>query len=143
MPMTEDPVQRTANELLGLAPSVRPAEEAPPPLDVERALDGGTAPVARGVRQHCSLAAGQVDRVVLSALPDGMHLSRDARVACQKVATVSLFYLACLADDERTQKLKGRKRATLSSLDLRDAMGAAGFGHLVPLMRTLNKRSRE
>ncbi|ORC88289.1 uncharacterized protein TM35_000171610 [Trypanosoma theileri] len=88
-----------------------------------------------------SLAAGQVDRVVASALPNGMHISKDARVALQKSAAVFLMYIACLAEDSRSRV--NVKRVTLSSQDIRTALVDAGMSHLVPLLSTGNlKRAR-
>ncbi|CCW62838.1 unnamed protein product [Phytomonas sp. EM1] len=89
------------------------------------------------------LAIGQVMRAVTSALPEGMHLSREARVAFQKVATTALLYIACLADDARSSRTKGKKRKTLTVQDVRDALEAAGLAHLIPLMHTTVKRNRE
>ncbi|KAK7199791.1 hypothetical protein NESM_000026000 [Novymonas esmeraldas] len=88
-----------------------------------------------------SLAAGQVNRLVDGALPAGMSVSRDARIALQKCATVALFYLACLADAER--KAAGSSRTTLNVQDIRGAMEAAGLAHLVPLLSTAAKRGRD
>ncbi|KPA84748.1 hypothetical protein ABB37_01242 [Leptomonas pyrrhocoris] len=88
-----------------------------------------------------SLAAGQVNRIVEDALPEGISVSRDARVALQKCATISLLYLACLADAER--KAAGSSRTTLNVQDIRAALEAAGMAHLVPLMTTAPKRSRD
>lgn len=51
-----------------------------------------------------SLAAGLVDRIVAAAVPAGMHVARDARIAMQKAATISLLYLSCLADDEHSRE---------------------------------------
>ncbi|RNF04780.1 hypothetical protein TraAM80_04905 [Trypanosoma rangeli] len=81
-----------------------------------------------------SLAAGQVDRIVSAALPDGMLLSKDARTALQKAATLFLFYLSCLAEDERSRD--ATKRVTLSAQDIRSALKAAGMAHLIPLLST-------
>lgn len=88
-----------------------------------------------------SLAAGQVNRVVEEALPDGVHVSRDARVALQKAGTITLLYLACLAEEERKRGRKGG--ATMTVQDVHGAMEAAGFAHLIPLVRTSTKRTRE
>ncbi|PBJ80222.1 hypothetical protein BCY84_01725 [Trypanosoma cruzi cruzi] len=66
-----------------------------------------TIPVTATAMKVRSLAAGQVDRTVSAALPDGMHVSKDARIAFQKAATLFLFYLSCLAEDERSRE--GRK----------------------------------
>lgn len=88
-----------------------------------------------------SLAAGQVNRVVDAALPAGMSVSRDARIALQKCATISVLYLACLADAER--KSGGSSRTTLNVQDIRAALEAAGMAHVVPLMTTAAKRSRD
>ncbi|EPY15920.1 hypothetical protein STCU_11675 [Strigomonas culicis] len=94
--------------------------------------DGGKVPR--------SLAAGQVDRVVVRALPDGMHVARDARVALQKAATISLLYLTCLAEEERAQS--GKRRSTLTPADLRAGLEAAGMASLLAQMRTNTKRDR-
>ncbi|AYU81744.1 hypothetical protein conserved [Leishmania donovani] len=88
-----------------------------------------------------SLAAGQVNRVVHGALPEGMSVSRDARVALQKSATISVLYLACLGDASR--KATGSTRTTLNVQDIRGAMKAAGMAHLLPLMSTAAKRGRD
>lgn len=88
-----------------------------------------------------SLAAGQVNRIIDGALPDGMSVSRDARIALHKCATISLLYLACLADAER--KAAGSSRTTLNVYDIRAALEAAGMAHLLPLMTTSAKRSRD
>ncbi|KEG14857.1 hypothetical protein DQ04_00281200 [Trypanosoma grayi] len=85
-----------------------------------------------GTSKMRSLAAGQVDRAVAAALPNGMHVSKDARIAFQKAATVFLMYLSCLADDERSGESK--KRVTLCAQDIKGALKAAGMGHLVPLL---------
>lgn len=90
-----------------------------------------------------SLAAGQVDRVVTAALPEGMHLSRDARLALHKAATMTVLYIGCLANEARTERQKGKRRSTLTGQDVRDALGAAGMEHLLPLMCTQTKRGRE
>lgn len=128
-------------------------EEEGGEAQVSRVTPGGAplppAAAARGAgssqgRAHRGLAVGQVDRVVTASLPEGMHVSRDAKVALQKVATITLLYLACLADNERTQKLNGKQRSTLSVQDVRDALVAAGMGHLVPMMQMGGgKRHRE
>ncbi|CBH18571.1 hypothetical protein, conserved [Trypanosoma brucei gambiense DAL972] len=81
-----------------------------------------------------SLAAGQVDRIVAAAVPAGMHVARDARIAMQKAATISLLYLSCLADDEHSRE--SRRRVTLSANDIKTALKAGGMGHLVPLLPT-------
>ncbi|CBZ29579.1 conserved hypothetical protein [Leishmania mexicana MHOM/GT/2001/U1103] len=88
-----------------------------------------------------SLAAGQVNRVVHGALPEGISLSRDARIALQKCATISVLYLACLGDASR--KATGSARTTLNVQDIRGAMEAAGMAHLLPLMSTAAKRGRD
>jgi histone H3/H4 len=88
-----------------------------------------------------SLAAGQVNRVVDGAVPEGMSVSRDARIALQKCATISLLYLACLANAER--RAAGSSRTTLNVQDIRAALEAAGMTHLLPLMATAAKRSRD
>ncbi|KPI90772.1 hypothetical protein ABL78_0005 [Leptomonas seymouri] len=88
-----------------------------------------------------SLAAGQVNRIVDGALPEGMSVSRDARIALQKCATISLLYLASLADAER--KAVGSSRTTLNVQDVRAALAAAGMAHLLPLMTAAPKRSRD
>ncbi|KAG5470173.1 hypothetical protein LSCM4_02867 [Leishmania orientalis] len=98
---------------------------------------GGGAPSVK-VR---SLAAGQVNRIVDGALPEGISVSRDARIALQKCATISLFYLACLGDANR--KASGSARTTLNVQDIRGAMEAAGMAHLLPLMSTAPKRLRD
>ncbi|KAF8279570.1 hypothetical protein TcG_00163 [Trypanosoma cruzi] len=93
-----------------------------------------TIPVTATAMKVRSLAAGQVDRTVSAALPDGMHVSKDARIAFQKAATLFLFYLSCLAEDERSRE--GRKRVTLSAHDIKSALKAAGMSHLLPLLGT-------
>ncbi|KAG5470591.1 hypothetical protein LSCM1_01836 [Leishmania martiniquensis] len=87
-----------------------------------------------------SLAAGQVNRIVDEALPEGISASRDARIALHKCATIALVYLACLGDANR--KAAGSARTTLNVQDIRGAMEAAGMAHLMPLMTTLPKRGR-
>ncbi|AIO01082.1 hypothetical protein LPMP_321970 [Leishmania panamensis] len=88
-----------------------------------------------------SLAAGQVNRIVDGALPEGISVSRDARIALQKCATISFFYLACLGDSSR--KATGSTRTTLNVQDIRGAMEAAGMAHLLPLMSMAAKRGRD
>ncbi|ESL05531.1 hypothetical protein TRSC58_06817 [Trypanosoma rangeli SC58] len=94
----------------------------------------GTSLAAATTLRVRSLAAGQVDRTVSAALPDGMLLSKDARIALQKAATLFLLYLSCLAEDERSRD--ATKRVTLSAQDIRLALKAAGMAHLIPLLST-------
>lgn len=135
-----DELHRVAKALLslpeGIDTVIDPAGAAAPHHAEEE------APTTVGGKTYRGLAAGQVDRIVMSALPEGMHMSRDARIAFQKAATITMLYLACIADDERTQKLKGKKRSTLSVQDMRDALVAAGMGHLLPMMHWGSKRAR-
>ncbi|KAG8343093.1 hypothetical protein ERJ75_001828400 [Trypanosoma vivax] len=98
------------------------ASEACPQQQSSAADTGRTRP----------LAAGQVNRAVSAVLPEGMYVSRDARIALQKAATVAVFYLACLAEDERSRESK--RRVTLSSNDIKAALKAGGMGHLLPLL---------
>nr|CCD12434.1 unnamed protein product [Trypanosoma congolense IL3000] len=95
--------------------------------------DPPASPLPVSVRAR-SLAAGQVDRIVTAALPDGMHIARDARIAMQKAATVSLLYLSCLADDERRRET--RRRVTLTANDIKVALKAGGMGHLAAQLGT-------
>lgn len=99
------------------------------------------APPVSSSTKARSLAAGQVNRIIDGALPEGMSISRDARIALQKCATISLLYLACLADAER--KAAGSSRTTLNVQDIRSGMEAAGMKHLLPLMSTAAKRARD
>ncbi|KAG5496249.1 hypothetical protein JKF63_02550 [Porcisia hertigi] len=88
-----------------------------------------------------SLAAGQVNRIVDGVLAEGISVSRDARIALQKCATISVLYLACLGDASR--KATGSARTTLSVQDIRGALEAAGMSHLLPLMSMAVKRRRD
>ncbi|KAH9578892.1 hypothetical protein LSM04_007188 [Trypanosoma melophagium] len=126
----------------GDVPSLSTLDNAPTVVSedvvMEQSETHSTIPAPVKVR---SLAAGQVDRVVAAAMPNGMHLSRDARVALQKSAAVFLMYIACLAEESRSRV--NVKRVTLSSQDIRTALTDAGMSHLVPLLSTGNlKRAR-
>lgn len=87
------------------------------------------------------LASGQVDRVVSGSITDGLHLSREARIAFQKVGTIAVLYLTCLANENRLRT--GKKRATLSVQDITEALTSAGMSHLIASMHTRSKRARE
>ena len=102
-------------------------DEAVPTTDeVAAALMTPAAPAAR--RGIDPLAVGQVDRVVKAALPTGMHVAKDARVAMHKAATICLLMISALAEEEKSHQTK--RKATLTGQDIQRAFQAAGFGHL-------------
>ncbi|GET91527.1 hypothetical protein, conserved [Leishmania tarentolae] len=105
-----------------------------------RMLNSKSSGIGASVKAR-SLAAGQVNRVVQEALPEGISVSRDARIALQKCATISVLYLACLGDASR--KSTGSTRTTLNVQDIRGAIEAAGMAYLLPLMSTATKRGRD
>jgi hypothetical protein len=74
------------------------------------------------------LAMGQVDRAVKAALPTGLHISKDARVAMHKAATMFLLLISTLVEDEKSRQPK--RKATLSGVDIQRALNAAGFDRL-------------
>lgn len=111
------------------------------------AQNSGVAGVS-GKSLH-GLALTQVDRIVKAVLPESMTLSKDARVALQKIATVTVLYLGAMAAAERDappqaalhneegRGIKQKKkppvaRSTLLPSDVVAAMEAAGWGDLVP-----------
>ncbi|RNF25098.1 uncharacterized protein Tco025E_02331 [Trypanosoma conorhini] len=123
--------------------SGQPFFPAPPgQLPSGAAMDAsGTCSATAATLKVRSLASGQVDRTVSAALPDGMLLSKDARVAFQKAASLFLLYLSCLAEDERSREAK--KRVTLSAQDIKLALKAAGMAHLLPLLSTGTHMKRQ
>ena len=100
-------------------------------------MENAEAPAAPH-RSVDPLAVGQVDRVVKAALPEGAHISKDARVAMHKAATIFLLMISALAEEEKSHQTK--RKATLSGQDIQRAFQAAGFEHLAREL-TL-KRSR-
>eukprot|EP00796_Vickermania_ingenoplastis_P013237 gene13237-9083_t len=107
---------------------------------------GGTRH-ADGAPPTRTLAPAQVDRIVKAALPDGMLLSREAKVALQKAAAITVLYLGCMAAAERdAPSVKKKGRTTLLPVDIAEGLEAAGFAHLLPQMTTLSaspKRGRD
>lgn len=81
-----------------------------------------------------------MERVINEVLPSDMLISREARIAFQKAASVSILYISSLANNSRQSN--GKKRTTLNAQDIRSAIHAAGMSHLIPEMNSLKKRSR-
>ncbi len=68
--------------------------------------------------------SSQMNDICSKALPPGVSLARDAKVALNKVANVAALIIATVADDRRQ---RSSKRATLSVDDVREALGDLGF----------------
>ncbi|CAD2216238.1 hypothetical protein ADEAN_000369900 [Angomonas deanei] len=84
------------------------------------------------------LPSKNVKDIVMAAAP-GMKIAAPAQIAFEKVATLSLFYLACLADEDRTQN---SKRSTLQVQDIHAALDRAGMQQIEGELETHYKRSR-
>lgn len=111
------------------------------------------------------LAPSQVDHVVKSALPQGFHMSREAKVAVQKSATMFVLLMETLITSDKSQHLLGQleqqlkrkrkddrstddiaqvyggRRILVSAADVRKALEDGGMAHIVPQL-TATKRSR-
>lgn len=100
------------------------------------------------------IPVAQVDRIARSALPEGMTLSKEAKVMLQQAATVAVLYLGAMASNEhegsggtkKTQKAK-KVRSTLLPIDVLDGLAAGGWSHIIPEIqmygRATTKRARD
>jgi hypothetical protein len=92
------------------------------------------------------LAPSQVDQVVKRTVPQGYHVSKDAKAAINKSANIFILYMEALISSERVGALHASKRhppkrIIISAADVKKALQDAGMSHLLPQM-TSNKRSR-
>jgi len=81
-----------------------------------------------------------ITRIIKEALPDGVNVSKDARIAISKAASVFVLYAASCANNFALQ----HKRKTISGKDVLDAMEEMEFDKFVdPLKASLEAYKKE
>lgn len=84
------------------------------------------------------LASAQVNRVAKSALPPSMLLSKDAKAALQKAATVAVWYIGAVAATARDgEETKKKTRLTLLPVDVTNGLEAGGWGSIIPQLSSI------
>ncbi|XP_065192900.1 DNA polymerase epsilon subunit 3-like [Sycon ciliatum] len=78
--------------------------------------------------EDLNLPASVVTRIMKEAIPDGVAVSKEARQAISKAASVFVLYCTACANSHATKV----KRKTLLGADVLAAMGDMEFEHFVP-----------
>ncbi|XP_062515744.1 DNA polymerase epsilon subunit 3-like [Corticium candelabrum] len=78
-----------------------------------------------------NLPAAVVARLIKEALPEGVNISKEARTAVSKAASVFVLYTTACAN---THAVK-HKRKTLTGPDVLSAMDDMEFGQFIPILQ--------
>lgn len=90
--------------------------------------------------EDLNLPNAVITRIIKEALPDGVNVSKDARIAISKAASVFVLYATSCANNFALQS----KRKTISGKDVLDAMEEMEFEKFVdPLKDSLEAYKKE
>jgi DNA polymerase epsilon subunit 3 len=120
----------------GAAPSVERAEEAAPSAEPAAEAAGRSSvkrarPAESHITDDLAFPASSIARIVKACIPESMNLSKDARTAFGRAATIFALYVTSCAND----LCRDGKRSTISATDVYRALDELEFETFTPQVK--------
>ncbi|KAJ1625751.1 histone-fold-containing protein [Pavlovales sp. CCMP2436] len=113
------------------APSGDGAAEAAPSAEAAARGSKRARPAESHTADEIAFPASSVARIVKACIPDSMQLSKDARTAFGRAATIFALYVTSCAND----LCRDGKRSTISATDVYKALDELEFESFTPQVK--------